>query len=67
VSSFRKDLTQLVREARGAGWNVNVTPGGHLRFRAPEGGEPIFAASTPSDPRALANLRAHLKRRGLRT
>jgi hypothetical protein len=62
--SFQKDVRDIVRGARRAGWTVRTTNGGHLRFNAPSG-ESVYAASTPSDPRSVATLRAHLKRRGL--
>lgn len=62
--SFRKDVRAIIRSARRAGWSVGFTNGGHLRFHAPSG-VTIYAASTPSDPRSIANLRAHLKRCGL--
>jgi len=59
---MRHDLKQLLRAAEARGWQVELTRrGGHLRLVHPAGGL-VVAASTPSDRRALANLRAQLRR-----
>lgn len=47
-----------------AGWRLIVTNGGHLKWAAPNG-EVVFSSRTPSDRRAVMNLRADLRRRGL--
>jgi len=54
-------VKELLRWAEAAGWRVQFTRGGHLRLRHPDGGV-VVAASTPSDQRALANLRAQMRR-----
>jgi len=59
------DLQQLIHVARKAGWSVHQRPGGHLCWRAPGGGAQVFSASSPSDWRAQANLKAILRRAGL--
>ena len=59
------DLQQLVHAARKAGWSVHQRHGGHLCWRAPGRGVQVFSASSPSDWRNLANVRASLKRAGL--
>jgi hypothetical protein len=58
---MKKDVKQLVQLYIQWGWKIDKTNGGHLRFRGPKG-ELVYSASTPSDWRALANLRAQLKR-----
>ena len=58
---MQKDLKQLVRLYEQHGWSVDPTNGGHLRFRGPLG-ELVFASSTPSDWRSVANLKAQLRR-----
>lgn len=61
---MRRDLKDIIARVKRAGWAVLYTGGGHLKLCPPQGGA-IFTGSTPSDPRALRNLRAHLKRAGL--
>jgi len=58
------DLQQLIHTARKAGWSVHQRHGGHLCWRAPGRGVQVFSASSPSDWRSLANVRASLKRAG---
>jgi len=60
------DLTTLVHLARRQGWCVERTGGGHMRFRSPDPTAPfIITSSTPSDQRAVRNMRAMLRRAGL--
>jgi len=59
------DLQQLIHAARKAGWSVKQRHGGHLCWRAPNRAPLVFSASSPSDWRAQANLRASLRRAGL--
>ncbi len=61
------DLQQLIHVARKAGWSVQKRQGGHLCWRPPGRGAMVFSASSPSDCRALPNLRACLRRAGLHT
>jgi sugar/nucleoside kinase (ribokinase family) len=51
---------QLLAEARQAGATISLTGSGHLRIA--KGAAIVFAAQTPSDTRATANLRALLRR-----
>jgi hypothetical protein len=62
-SSYLRDLHTL---ARAAGWTIALTRGNHIRLTHPKVAAPVFAASTPSDHRALANVRAELQRRDAR-
>ena len=59
-----RDLRPLVEAALGAGWEVTKTGSGHLRFKSPTGAL-VFTGSTPSDHRAVENVRALLRNAGL--
>jgi hypothetical protein len=52
----------LIRFAERDGWSASVSRRGHIRLDHPEAAMPIFAASTPSDHRALANAIAMMRR-----
>jgi HicA toxin of bacterial toxin-antitoxin, len=58
---------ELARIARAAGWRVEPTRGGHLRFRHPDARGAVITASTPGGGRwrhnALASLRRALRAR----
>jgi predicted RNA binding protein YcfA (HicA-like mRNA interferase family) len=58
---MRHDLERLLRQASASGWQVARTRGGHWRLLHPNGGI-VVMSSTPSDYRALANLKAQLRR-----
>jgi predicted RNA binding protein YcfA (HicA-like mRNA interferase family) len=57
----KKDVMRVINEVASAGWLVERTRGGHFRLVAP-GGQSVIAASTPSDPRALLNMKSRIKR-----
>jgi hypothetical protein len=61
--TYQRELRTLARQS---GWSVSPTRGGHLRLTRPGSG-PVFAPATPSDWRALPNVRAEMKRRETRT
>lgn len=56
-----KVMRPLVEQALEEGWTVSPTQNGHLRFTHPCGAL-VHGPSTPSDHRALKNLRATLRR-----
>lgn len=58
VSQERRKLFQ---ELRTAGVQITVTRGGHVMLLAPCGAR-CYVASTPSDSRDLANVRALIRR-----
>jgi predicted RNA binding protein YcfA (HicA-like mRNA interferase family) len=58
---MKHDLKQLLRQAEARGWSLQLTNGGHWRLRHPSGAV-VVTSSSPSDGRALANLRAQLRR-----
>jgi predicted RNA binding protein YcfA (HicA-like mRNA interferase family) len=58
---MKHDLKQQLRQAEAHGWRVQPTRGGHWRLLHPDGGI-IVMSSTPSDCRALRNMRAQMRR-----
>lgn len=58
------DWRPLVSAAVRAGWTLEKTGGGHIRWQSPTGGC-TFTASSPSDRRAMYNARSRLRRAGL--
>ena len=61
-----KAVRCFVRAALAAGWTVEWTGGGHLRFSSPERDGPvIFTAATPGDRRSHQNAVAQFRRAGL--
>lgn len=56
-----KPTNELIRVASRLGWRVEPTHGGHLRLKHPSGAL-VFAGSTPSDRRSLANALATMRR-----
>lgn len=58
-----KELTALIKEAKGQGWRVEFTKSCHLRWSSPTGGF-FFSSSTPSDHRAVQNIRRDLRLNG---
>ncbi len=61
--SAASDFDKLVKQLKRAGWKVDKTTRGHWRMASPEGGV-VIASGTPSDHRAISNLRSQLKRAG---
>ena len=53
---YRRDLERI-------GFSTTLTRGGHIRISHPYMNGPVFAASTPSDHRAIRNLRALIQRK----
>lgn len=64
--SCKRDLKDLISEARAQGWTVTICGSGHLKFVSPAK-QTVFTSSTPGDYRVVANMRAHLRRLGFRT
>jgi hypothetical protein len=58
-----KELSLLVRQAREQGWQVELTNGGHFKWQSPLG-RFFFSAQTPSDIRALKNIKRDLRNNG---
>lgn len=67
VKGVSSDLQDLIQLAVDQDWKVEWTKGGHLRLTPPDPSKPqIFSASTPSDWRGVKNMRARMKRSGLK-
>lgn len=58
------DYDALLERAKDAGAVVGLTGSGHWRITTPDG-KRLFVSQTPSDHRAVINLRAELRRAGL--
>lgn len=65
ASSSNKDLKVLLRLARKQQWRI-LTTGKHLKWYAPDGTTLIVTAASPSDKRALMNIRRDLRQGGLK-
>lgn len=59
------ELRRIAQSAREAGWTVEFTRNGHLRFLAPDGDGIVVTGSTPSDTRSVKNCVARLRQHGL--
>lgn len=66
MSSYEKDLDELVDDAERQGWRTERLSSGHVKFLAPDGKGTAMFAGTPSDHRAWLNSLAELKRHGYR-
>lgn len=63
--STRGDVRALLRDLqRNGGHRVEVRRSGHVVIRHRDGVGQVVCAATPSDHRAMANLRAELRRQG---
>ncbi|MER7707271.1 hypothetical protein ABTX81_30760 [Kitasatospora sp. NPDC097605] len=62
---MRKDLRVLVKKLTAQGFEVQATKNNHHVVRK-DGRRVAHFGSTPSDPRAMANLLASLKRAGFK-
>lgn len=52
----------IVLELQAAGWEVALSKKNHLRATHPRATAPLFLGGTPSDRRAVANVRSQAKR-----
>jgi len=59
-----KDMRALVRIAEQSGWLVRRTKRGHYQWLPPQG-RVIVTAGTPSDHRAMSNIKSMLRKEGL--
>jgi hypothetical protein len=58
-----KEINTLIKQAEEQGWTVNLTGGGHYKWVSTLGAV-VFTSQTPSDKRALANIKRDLRTRG---
>ena len=61
---MNKELAKLKAEAEAQGWRIEVRKAGHLTWYSPAGGF-VITSATPSDRRAIMNIRRDLRRYGL--
>lgn len=63
----KKMLKRLIETARDSGWRVEKRKCNHWGFFPANGNySPIFTGGTPTDYRSVANLKAQLRRAGLK-
>ena len=64
----KKDLMPLIDAAKSQNWNVRLTKGKscHYVFENPNGQTKVFCPSNPGDVRSLLNVKAKLRRAGLK-
>jgi hypothetical protein len=58
---MKRDLHQLLAQARNRGWTIDHTRNGHWRLRG-QNGDLLFTGSSPSDWRSIRNLRSDIMR-----
>ncbi len=58
------ELKELIKSAKSQKWEIVVSNGGHLKWISPLG-KVIFTSLTPSDRRAMSNIKRDLKSAGL--
>ena len=60
----KSDFRDMIKTAEKAGWTVERSRSGHLKWKSPTGGV-VFSASTPSDHRAIKNHVSLMRKAGL--
>lgn len=60
--SKKREVKELVRELEDKGWRVIIAQNNHHKAFHPDGEHMIVFANTPSDHRAIKNIRAMVKR-----
>jgi hypothetical protein len=63
VANRDKDIKSLIKQAECQGWEVRLTKNNHYKWLSPIG-RFFFSASTPSDYRAVDNIKKDLTRYG---
>lgn len=62
-----KHLRKIIKKAKKQGWLVERTKNSHVKFIPKDKSQrPVYTGSTPSDKRALLNLKKDLERSGLK-
>lgn len=60
--SKKREIKELVRELEDKGWRVIISQNNHHKAFHPDGEHMIVFANTPSDHRAIKNIRSMVKR-----
>lgn len=61
-----KDMEKVAKEARQAGWVIEITKGQHVRWKSPDG-VTILVSSLTGSSRSWSNFRSMLRRHGVVT
>lgn len=65
-SGTTKEMKKLFKYVRDQGWDVERRRNGHWAITGPEG-DKVFCSGTPSDHRAIQNIKKDLSKAGLDT
>lgn len=60
-----REYRDLMEKAKSQGWTLSLSGGMHLIWRSPTGVK-VFSSSSPSDHRAVKNVKRDLKRYGMK-
>lgn len=60
-----KEMKKLFRAVKDHGWRVRRRRNNHFLLLSPDGEEKVFCSGTPSDHRAVDNVKSDLARAGL--
>lgn len=66
VEAVKKEIQKIIKDITAQGWTVTQTEGGHQKAiwpHAPAGEQVEFFGSTPSDPRAVKNIKSRIDRK----
>jgi predicted transcriptional regulator len=61
--SNKRDIKQLIEKAQEQGWIIIKTSNNHYKWISPLGGL-FYSASTPSDYKAIKNIKRDMKANG---
>ena len=60
IRGASKDMRKLIKELKPEGWTAELTRGDHIALVHPRYGK-VFCSQTPSDRRALQNIRQEIR------
>jgi hypothetical protein len=60
-----QEVDKMLSRAITMGWRVKRTGGNHIKAMSPDGNSVVVISGTPSDHRAIMNIRAAFRRAGL--
>jgi hypothetical protein len=64
TNDSKRDLWQTAEDARAAGWNMEMSPQGHLVLRSPHGGNLVMTGVVSAHHRTAGNVHALIRRYG---
>lgn len=65
IARDASEFRAIVKVAQKYGWRVQITKNNHVKFLSPDGQTTIVAGTTAGSNKALANLKAQLRKAGL--